>query len=382
MQLPHLFTSLLVRPKPLEVEDQWQFWLRLADENGLLKPQWLLAPGARWATGRARVCSECLRATKACWHRDWDEPEGYWCVRHLVWLVDVCRGCHRPLLWYRVRLRECACGHDLRALETAAVDGRILAHVEAGTISLSALRVLGAFALFGSSAKPGKKASRMGLEDVRTQLEAGADLVEQWPTTFIEALDRHREPAASAGSAQLLAEAFPRIRQLCVLIHDEVWRERIEEAIRDYCAGSLAGAAPVFGRSAVLRTGPMTLKQIATRLGTRVETVACAIDAHGEGFRGKRVTAQGRRRRIVGDSDLPGLEDLLREPITVTGAARLLALPVSRLRAIVRAGLLAQVNGRLGRGQVMAFADPVLHGVQITAGASTPQVPVSGDMKN
>lgn len=166
-----------------------------------------------------------------------------------------------------------------------------------------------------------------------------------------------------------LADAFPRVRQMCTLIHDEGWRDRVEEAIRDYCARSLSGAAPVFGRSAVLRAGPMTLKQVATRLGTRVETVACAIDAHGDGFRGKRVTAQGRQRRIVDESDLLGLETLLREDITTAEAARLLALPVSRVRAIVRSGVLREVNGRLTRSQVLAFAAPPPHVTQVTAGA-------------
>lgn len=376
MQLPNLFASLLVRPRPLDLESRWGFWLRLADENGLRRPQWLLAPGTRWASGKTRVCPKCLQAAKAHWRGNWDEPDVYWCALHMTWLVDECPACHRRFRWDCVRFLDCSCGYDLRAIDTVAVDERLLGNVDTGTTSLPTLRILGAFALFGSSGKPGKKADRSSLSEVRAQVEAGADLVEGWPSTLVEALDRHRTPVANKGTAQLLAEAFPRLRELCGLIPDGVWRGRVEDVIRDYCANSLSGSAPILGRNAVFRAGPMTLKQVATRLGTRVELVARAFDAHGEELRGKRVTAHGRQRRIVGEKDLPRLSALLRERITATEAARLLALPVARVRAMVRSGLLYEVNGGFGRSQVEAFAKRPVRGSQLTAETPGQQLPV------
>lgn len=376
MELPRIHADLLVRPQPKQGESQWGYWLRIANENGLRRPQWLLTPGGRWATGTTRYCSDCLRAEEALWREDWVDPQSYWCLQHLSWLVDTCPSCHRRLQWSRVGFQECRCGHDLRSVDSVAVHQRIQACVLAGQASLTEIRILGAFALYGTTGKPGKKAKRTELIEVKAQLMAGVELVELWPSKFVEALDRHRFGGAKDGTAQLLTEAFPRLTKLVKQIPEGAWRQRVQIAIDGYCSGSLSSSSPIVGRNAVLRTGPMTIKQVATTLGRRSESVARVLDRHGDGLSGTRVTALGRRRRVVSEVDLPKLSSQLNEPIAVRTAARLMALPASRVRAMVSAGLLDEVDQRLVRSQVLALSKPQIAFDLENEGSQVDPVPV------
>jgi len=354
MHVPNLYDDLLIRPRPFEGESQWGFWLRLASENGLQRPQWLLASGHRSPSSRTRVCPECLREANAMWHQDWESPETYWCRWHLTWLVDQCTSCRRHLRWNGVRFLECSCACDFRTIDAISVDERILASRTAGSISHQALRTLGAFSLHGSTGKPGKKTHRSAVSEVQAQLEAGISLIENWPVGFVSALDRHRRPA-SGGSAQLLAEAFPRLSQVTKQIQDHAWRDRVVSEIDAYCSRTLSSHCPILGRNSLLRETPMTLKQIATHIGCRVELVARAVDHQAQKISAIRTTAAGRRRRVIGEENLPLFATLLRDPIEFKKVARLIALPVKRVRALVRAGLLMETEGRLSRSNVLAL---------------------------
>lgn len=354
MHVQHLYDDLLVRPRPFEGESQWGFWLRLSNENGLQRPQWLLAPGHRSPLSRTRFCPECLREANAMWHQDWQAPETYWCRGHLTWLVDQCPSCHRHLRWNGVRFLECSCTYDFRTIDAVSVDERILVSQTTGSISHLALRTLGAFSLHGSTGKPGKKTHRSAVSEVQAQLEAGISLIENWPVGFVSALDRHRRPA-SGGYVQLLAEAFPRLNQVTRQIQDHAWRDRVVSEIDAYCSRTLSSHYPIVGRNSLLREAPMTIKQIATHLGCRFELVARAVDHHAQKISAIRTTAAGRRRRVIGGEHLPQLATLLRDPIDFSKVARLIALPVTRLRALVRAGLLVETEGRLSSSNVLAL---------------------------
>lgn len=354
MHVQHLYDDLLVRPRPFGGESQWGFWLRLASENGLQRPHWLLAPGHRSPSSKTRLCPECLREPNAMWRQEWQAPETYWCRWHLTWLADQCPSCRRHLRWNGVRFLECFCACDFRMIDAVAVDERILVSRTAGSISHQALRTLGAFSLHGSAGKPGKKTHRSAVSEVRAQLEAGICLIENWPEGFVSALDRHRRPP-SGGSAQLLAEAFPRLNQMTKQIQDLAWRDRVVSEIDAYCSRTRSSHCPILGRNSLLRETPMTLKQIATHLGCRVELVARAVDYQAQKISAIRTTAAGRRRRVIGEEHLPQLATLLRDPIELKKVARLVALPVARLRALVCAGLLVETEGRLSRSNVLAL---------------------------
>jgi hypothetical protein len=164
---------------------------------------------------------------------------------------------------------------------------------------------------------------------------------------------------AEFGTAQLLRDAFPGLKDLCPLISDLVWRERVIAAIDTYCANSLESNSPIVGRNSILESGPMTIKEVADRIGRRFETVAAAIDGNEATIRGKRVTAKGRFRRVLAEGDIVRLEHLLDDPTTVKGASRLLALPPARVRALTRSGTLSFSGGRLKKSEFSKLAKAI-----------------------
>lgn len=251
---------------------------------------------------------------------------------------------------------KCICGVDLRDAEVSSV-AHLAAETDSSKIgSPRILRCLGALSIYGLAGKLGKKAVRNDVDEVRRQLEAGVSLAEDWPDRFFVLLDQYRIPVAERGSVQLLREAFPGLNDFCALISEPEWRERVTAAIDSYCTNTLVTTSPVVGRNSILETGPMTLKEVAVRVGRGFQTVASAIDIHGATIRGKRVTSQGRLRRVIAEVDVIDLKELLGEPTSVKEASRLLALPPSRIHVLARAGILSIKEHRLKKSEVAQVA--------------------------
>lgn len=354
-----IFERLLVRPLADVHESQYGYWLRIAHENGLERAQWLLSDHERWASGIARFCSGCLAADHPCWRVEWLDPRVHWCSRHSAWLIDTCSGCNRQMRWSRTSLLECRCGHDLRSCEAHPVGSRLLDCVSSGEISVADLRVLGALALYGSAGKPGKKAKRALVHDVRLQIETGLEIVDAWPESFFDVMDRYRAAVNSAGSVQLFNDAFVRLKELPNLLSSGTWQRRVVMAMDEYCRRSLVTASPVVGRNEVLTTRPKTIKQIASQLGCRSESVVKLLDAQSDGLHRWRRSSGGRTRRVVAEGDISKLRVLLTQSLQIKSAARLLALPVSRLIALLQAGTLNLVDGRVRRGDLQAWVQGI-----------------------
>lgn len=357
MKFPGIFSGLLVRPKPMEGESDWGFWLRLAEENGLKRPQWLLSNGERWPAGLTRHCPACLGTAHAMWSQEWSEAGAIWCRLHGSWLMDKCPSCKRKLRWSNVRFRECACGFDFRRAEKIPVNSAVAVAVATEVASPEFLRLLGAFALHGASGKPGKKIRRIAIEEARSQQDAGIDLISQWPQGFYKALDKHRALVAGPGTAQLLREAFPGLVEWLDLVSDEHWRTKVSIAIDEYCVRALSSTSPIIGRNPLLSEGPPTLKEISVRLGRRLESITEVIDGASTSLAAVRVTGHGRRRRVVGDEAVTRLAAVLGERVAVETAARQVALPPSRLRALVVAGRLTLQRGRLLQSELADLAE-------------------------
>ena len=140
------------------------------------------------------------------------------------------------------------------------------------------------------------------------------------------------------------------------LIPDIAWRERLSIAIDAYCASTLDGGAPILGKSAVLSTAPETLSDLSKRLGVRTGRIAQAIDQSATESETVRLTATGRRRRVVSATSAARVAQALSEPLAMKTAARLLGLPPSRVRALVEAGMLTSSEERLLRSEVQRLA--------------------------
>lgn len=354
MKRPQMFSRLLIRPVVQAGESQPGYWLRIAHANGLRRVQWMLSPGERWASSMARFCPRCLQTHTPFWRDEWLDAGSYWCTEHATWLVDRCPSCERALHWGCMRFDSCMCGHRWSASPVTTVPLRTLLTINSDEASKLVLRLIGAFALFGPLGKPGKKLNRAQIEEARQQLQAGSDLLENWPVGFYQVMDRHRSRGESAG-VQLLNEAFPRLGELIKLLPRGIWRARLVDAIEGYCVRSRSTASPIVGRNAILVTGPKTIKQIATGLRRRTESVTRAVDLQIGGLVPKRVTPHGRVHRFIPESSLRALDAALAEPVEIKRAARMVALPASRVRALLQAGILTQVQGRVSLSELTAL---------------------------
>lgn len=369
MKHPQIFSHLLVRPHLQAHESQPGYWMRIAHANGLRRVQWLLSPGETWVSGMARFCPLCLQTPAPFWRDEWLDTGTYWCSEHATWLVDTCPSCKRVLRWGRMRFDACVCGLRWHASPATMVPPQLVLTINSGEASKLVLRVLGAFALFGPVGKPGKKANRGQIQEARDQLQAGSDVFANWPDGFSQAMDRHRLRDESVG-VQLLNEAFPRMDDLIKLLPEGIWRDRVVDVVEGYCIRSRSTASPIVGRNAILAMGPKTIKEIATGLRRRTESVTRAVDLCSGELIPKRVTQQGRVRRVIPESSLRALDATLAEPVEIKKAARMLSLPASRVRALLQAGILTQLQGRVRLSELNALSPSAYSCVELPAGDS------------
>ncbi len=73
------------------------------------------------ATTHMSFCPACLE--EAAFHRAvWNLSVVPLCVRHRCLIRSSCPRCEAPVGWFRARLLECPCGHDLRSAPHVTVD--------------------------------------------------------------------------------------------------------------------------------------------------------------------------------------------------------------------------------------------------------------------
>lgn len=68
--------------------------------------------------GHPKVCPACLLERQQC-EAFWDLAQAAVCPIHQVYLVSVCPGCNKNLLWARSKIRQCRCGFDLATAHAA-----------------------------------------------------------------------------------------------------------------------------------------------------------------------------------------------------------------------------------------------------------------------
>ncbi len=287
------------------------------------------------------------------WAQAWQTGSSPWCERHASWLVDRCSACARELRLTTVSFLACRCSHPLSANESAVVRPDLLDLVSTDSVSLKTICLLGAFSLHGFTGKPGKKAARVEMSHTRVLLEEGTTVAVNWPHAFRDALVRHRAGGVD-GEAQLLAEAFPRLREVVEMLQQVAWRQRVEDEMNTFCQESFSTARPVLRRPGTALQPP-TLKTLSRQLGRRFELLASTIDARLPSLNAVRTTSGGRRRRLLNAADIECLSQTLIGAVSMAEAARMLALPRSRVAAMVNAQLLTMRGMRLLRDQVSSL---------------------------
>ncbi len=255
---------LLVRSSRESGESRAGFVLRLAFENGLVRPSWLgAAAGTSVASpglGRARWCPACLSGPAPLWRAEWSCGTAL-CVAHRCWLEDTCRGCGNRTTWRTLRFRSCRCGASLRSLGgnpwSDEVSALLMAGVEPSSDGWSHLPIesrwslaelLGALDRHGLFGKPLKRASAASVEVERQLITAGAALVLGAPSTITDLLERIQAPIEPSRRARLVGEAFPGLLPMLRKRLDRDGRDWLMRHLASFVQASLEVDAPVVWR--------------------------------------------------------------------------------------------------------------------------------------
>lgn len=343
-------SSALVRPAPETHEGVFEHGLRLAWINGLMNARWVFSTDSR--TSGMRYCPQCLR-DHPIWRSDWRTSGQIYCQKHLDWLRDSCHVCGSLLALPRTRLLSCACQADLRAAPTLPLSPslRVCAQLKHPP-SDEVLAWLAAWSTHGPRGRPLKKASITKPSERTKLLEAGADIVLDWPRAWHDAMRRHRSPI-EAGRVQRLCDAWPGLPLQIKRLGDAAWREKVWSAVDGFSAASHTTSRPVVGRNPRLMQRPPTQRATARALGIGVLKLRSVI-AQSEATKDDagsqtpvRQTIAGRLRYVVSNDRAESLATALRAHISIRSAAALLGCRGRRVRALVADGVLCVEGDRL-----------------------------------
>ena len=238
--------NLLVRPKVREDESAIGFSMRLAHLNGLSHVNWLLRLTSGTSYRRLRICTACCTQDENHWLANWERLSHPWCERHRCWLIDTCESCGVQLSASTAALLRCHCGKHYASAEPLRVEAPMLHALSDDETGVAVLVWFGKLSMFGTSLIPGKRGACQSLSQVRDFLSAGLATLEDWPNSFLVALDRHRVSAArqADGEGQRMSEAFPRLETMIERLPRR-WRTRVGTALSEYTYRSQATTLPL-----------------------------------------------------------------------------------------------------------------------------------------
>lgn len=182
--------------------------------------------GGAWLSLASRLCPRCLRERDQ-WLVGWELRFADACPEHGVWLVDRC-DCGRLLTWRRRSLWTCVCGRAVRELAAVACPAGVgglaralrarltgeatdfAAKVLSGLSVTAAQQVIEVLGRFGN---PGRLHEHRSAVSERMDASwdltsAAAQLLGDWPTSFLQAMERFQARAARTGRAGRLPSTF------------------------------------------------------------------------------------------------------------------------------------------------------------------------------
>lgn len=344
---------LLVRPKQLTDESSIGYRMRLAHRNGLPDPGWLELPTGSQPNGRLKCCSPCLSTASPYWRSAWSANEWPICIDHGAWLRSACVHCARPITPRSARLTHCSCGAHYGDQPVQFVSGALVRVIQEREVSPAILLWLGSLCVLGPGGKPLKSASRRDPESINRLLQTGAEVVVDWPNSFLRATVRHigADAGVSSSTTRLLIGKL--VRQLRKL-PDAPWRERVTLALQDLCGGG-TGLLPAFSsKSPSLAGKALSPREAAARLGigsVRTRKLVAALPGREPEVR----AAGGRQKVALSESDVETIRQSLRERISTKDAARLLGLTPRRVTALLSSGVIPGLDGKINRSAIQAW---------------------------
>lgn len=311
-----------------------------------------------------RWCPLCLRES-AHLRGQWMLKLCCVCSQHSTYLLDRCPVCGLAQRLERANFERCACGARLVAAPvqiaaaslvrvTRAIEASIFENPQSSFLPrLSAsewLRLasyLGQFSETFQPARPGKIANLHKLEQATALMSGVSQILDNWPTSFHAVL----------AAIQHKAEATPSIRRafgtLYRVLYDDLrsdgfqfLRDEFECYLRAHWWGVVCKRNRSFKRETVDEYPRMTLKQAAHQAGVAPSTVRRLMQADLLPC-AQFVFPSGRKARSIHRDDLAQLATLSNDCLTISEAARQLALPERRARELIEGGVITPLVSRV-----------------------------------
>lgn len=286
------------------------------------------------------------------------------CNRHGTNLHDRCPVCGLVQRLERVDFERCECGARLAAASavsaaaplvrvTQAIEASIFGNATPGTLPSLAvaewLRMasyLGQFTETFQPARPGKVANLHQLERASSLISGLGQLLNDWPKNFhaiLAAIHRNAEATPS------IRRAFGPIYRVLYaeLMGDsfQFLRDEFESFLHDHWWGVVCKRNRSFRVETVAAHPRVTLKQAAHQAGVTPAIVRHFVQAeliHGD----QATLPSGRKIRSVHRDDLAQIQALANDALTISEAARLLALPERRLRELILSEIITPLVSR------------------------------------
>lgn len=398
------YSTLPVRPRPIAGEAMFGYLLRVARANGYntlaqlgtafssfealcqalkltvaekaklfgpLPGFWRLTNLSEGLSGidfnhtRLRWCPSCMK--ESVYLRGiWSVEVAGICNRHGVRLIDQCPNCGRVQKLERVNFEQCSCGALLfytRSVEK--VHGSILHISQVFEDSLNQktayanlpplafaewvrlITYLGQFSKSFQPTKPGKIARLYQVNTAMRLMSQIAYLLENWPKNFYQLLSAlHRQ---SDEKLSIRRTFGPLYRVLYIDLSDACFqflRDEFEHYLIECWPGVVCGRHRAFQAETIAAHPRQAWKQAAKQAG-----IAPSIIRHL--IRAELILADeidlpsGRTVRSIDKKQLKQLTDLARAGFTLKEAAYRLALPESRVRALITDEFIEPLVSRL-----------------------------------
>lgn len=349
-----------------------------------------------------RACPSCVRERGSV-RRIWDVTAYVACRTHGCWLVDSCPHCLSRLSWMRPGLDLCRCRRvwtdassgpaSESALEVAALleerAAQPILTPASQTLPVCALQTLDMavrfIAFFGSDhTDPNWRVSTMtkaGLAADRKTVETAAHLLQDWPQSLYEWLERSaRSSEHRVGLAAEYGHCLPRLR---AFFGDETFAFLFSE-VRRYFADHWGNG--LIKRKSIFYAPPdaprrVSGSQAAKSLGITSASIARMV---GNGTLKGELRDMGRRRQILVDpTSLQEFQERAERALSCSEAAKGLGTSCSQIEKLRRGGILdgvIKVGGayRYERASLEGLVGRLFQKAAVMKGISIDMVSLAG----
>lgn len=298
------------------------------------------------------------------------------CVHHGVWLHDQCPRCGEVCGWVGTQQTRCGC-HVLLSEgvpELAELPNLLICQQLCGASSVDQdatawsglspasfhrlVRYLGGFATAVRPAHPGQTANLHRLPVARALVAGTAHLLQDWPEN-LHRLMRVLQPTAPQ-SFSVRRTFAPLYRVLYDDLSDanfQFLRDAFEGYLHQHWWGLVCRRNKRMGEVTQTAHPRLTIPQAAKEANAPTSVVRHLVQASLISEVSTPLPS-GRRSRTIHVNDVPLLKEATAGAVTLTQAARTLALPERRLRDLIKANALAPLISKLQNPKAGAWLIP------------------------